>query len=120
MSAGPLPTYRFEDYLKAHAREHELIHRAEAEAKLANDYRLAGLNELRKEVERDRSMFAHSKEVVIRFESLGNTVDERLLAMDERMRKVEKIQAERQSSTVTWIIAIGIIFTVVQIALRFI
>jgi hypothetical protein len=105
----PLPTERFEDYLAHHRREHELIHEAQEAAKRANDYRLDGLNALRKEVERDRSEFVKIDVASARHQHI-----------EDRLRKLEQDSAARSGATVTWVIAVGIIFTVLQIALRFI
>lgn len=103
----PVTTERFEDYCLAHKREHELIQSAQDAAKRMADIRLDGLNHLRREVERDRSLFVTNVEA-----TLINK------ALDERLRKVETQLAAQSSSTTTWVIAIGIIFVVVQIALR--
>jgi len=107
--SSSLPVQRFEDYTRHHAREHELIHAAQQEAKNANEYRMERLNELRQQVEQDRNQFVTK---------IGSDLQH--AAIEQRLRTLENASAATSSATVTWVIAVGIIFTVIQIALRFV
>jgi uncharacterized protein YPO0396 len=104
----PLSTERFEDYIRHHKREHELIREALEAARVANEYRMEGINASRKQYEHDRTQFMRV--------DVANT---RYGHVDERLRKVENELSSRSGSTIIWVSAIGIIFVVIQIALRF-
>jgi len=104
MNTDPVTTQRFEDYVCYHRREHELLKSAQDAAKQAGDLRLEGLNHLRREVERDRQAFMPKAEADL----INRNIEERL-------RKVENQSSSQKAVSVVWIIAVGIIFTIVQI-----
>jgi CHASE3 domain sensor protein len=105
----PVTTQRFEDFIKAHQREHELIKEAVDEARDSVNLRLEGMNELRAQIDKERGQY------VIR-----TAYDTYKDAQEQRLNKIEKSLATMQSANTTWLIAIGIFFTIVQIVLRFV
>jgi len=100
---------QLEDFRHYHEREHVLLQVAADAAKVATDLRLDHLNELRADVEQDRSEFADADSA----ELIRTRIEERLGILERGM-------AAQQSATVTWSAAIAVFFTLVQIALRFI
>lgn len=104
----PVTTERFEDYIKHHAREHELIMEGFSAQKKADDIRIDRLNELRQDVEKDRGQF----QPVIAAELIRQRTEERLGSIEQQI-------AGMRSAQLTWMAALGIFFTLVQIALRF-
>src|SRR3990172_11220496 len=105
----PVSTQRFEDYVSHHRREHELIAQGFAAQKRSDDFRIERLNELRQDVEKDRGQF---QPVVVE--------DQIRQRIEDRIGHLEQAVAGMKSATATWLVAIGIFFTLVQIALKFI
>jgi hypothetical protein len=105
----PVTTQRFEDFIKAHQREHELEQLALGEARTNIDQRLRGMNEIREQINKERGQYVDR-----------DVFDAKLGIFDERFNKLEKSVTQIQSANATWLIAIGVFFTLVQIVLRFV
>jgi hypothetical protein len=74
--------------------------------------RLEGLNQLRAEYTSDRT---HDRQQYVRQE----TYDQKILWYDDWVRTVDKKLTESESSHRTWLIAIGIFFTILQVLLKY-
>lgn len=111
-----VPVQRFNDYVAHHSREHELMEKARSEAKVSIDLRLDALNHLRRELERDRGMFVTRPSSEAEFRASAEKADIRHTNLEGRLRQVETKIAERNSSTATWVISVGVIMIFVQIA----
>jgi hypothetical protein len=97
-------TQRFEDYIRAHEREHEMLNQAIGVAKQTTDQRLEGMNELRAQITQERAAYATSVGVE---------------ALRQRIDKLEQAQASQAGSSATWVIVVGVFFTILQLAMRF-
>ncbi len=97
-------TQRFEDYTRAHEREHELIAQAIVEARRTVDLRLEGMNDLRQQITTERAAYATAAGA----ETLRQRID-----------KLEQAQAAQAGSNATWTIVLGVFFTVLQLGMRF-
>ncbi len=101
---GYVTTQRFEDYTRAHEREHELIAQAIVEARRTVDMRLEGMNDLRQQITNERAGFATSAGAE---------------ALRQRIDKLEQAQAAAAGSNATWTIVLGVFFTILQLVMRF-
>ena len=108
LSTRPVTTERFEDYVRAHAHEHELIDRALAVARDSTNFRLEGMNDLRSQITTERGQYATR----IAVETLRE-------GMEGRLNKIEQAQSAAASASAVWAIVLGVFFTFVQVALRF-
>jgi len=99
---------RFDDYVSSHAREHALINEALTRARETTNFRLEGMNELRSQINTERGQYATRA-----------AFDTQRQTTDDRLNKIEQSVASMQSANLTWIAALGVFFTVVQIGLRF-
>src|SRR5690349_11973330 len=106
---------RFEDYVQAHAREHALEAAAVRAAKEAIDVRLGEMNNLRAQITAERGQFiTRNEHEALRSEVL--IADQR---SQERIGALESQVAGLRSAAVAWGAALGIFFTIIQVALRF-
>jgi hypothetical protein len=104
----PVTSERFDDYLKAHEQRHTLETIAVDIARQSIEFRLGEMNNLRAQINMERGQFATRMEFQTRSQ-----------AVDDRLNKIEQSLASMQSANLTWIAALGVFFTVVQIGLRF-
>jgi len=79
-----------------------------AKSKEELERRLEALNELRRAVEKDRVQFVKVE-----------TYDIKTLWYDEWVRGVDKRLISQDTRYATWIIALGIFFSVLQVSMRF-
>lgn len=100
----PLSTERFEDYTRGHQEKHDLEREALTRARETIDFRLREMNELRSQINLERGTYVTR----IAFQ-----------VQEERLNKIEQAQASAQSYNLTWMAAMGVIFTIVQVGLRF-
>jgi len=101
-------TQRFDDYVKAHAKQHELEAQAVDLAKQAIDIRLGMMNELRAQINTERGSYQSAGEAKIQMSSV-----------ELRLRALEQAQAAQAGSNVTWAAAIAAFIVIVQIALQY-
>jgi hypothetical protein len=104
----PVSSERFDDYVASHAREHVLMNEALTRARETTDFRLEGMNELRSQINTERGQYATRA-----------AFDTQRQTTEERLNKIEQAQASMQSANLTWMAALGVFFTIVQLALRF-
>lgn len=101
-------TQRFEDYVRAHQREHELLTVQVDEAKKVVDLRLEAMNQLRDQIEKERGGYQPRAESTLTRERV-----------EERLNKLEQAVSTEASARVTWTAAIALFFMIVTVALRF-
>lgn len=104
----PVTSERFDDYAQSHAREHALINEALTRARETTNFRLEGMNELRAQINTERGQYATRA-----------AFDTQRQTTDDRLNKIEQGIASMQSANLTWMAALGVFFTAVQIGLRF-
>jgi hypothetical protein len=102
-------TQRFEDYTRAHEKEHTLVADALDVAKKNTDLRLEAMNELRAQIQTERNNYQGRGEATLTRERT-----------EERLNKLEQAMASTASANRTWTAALGLFFTVVMLALRFV
>lgn len=104
-----LQEQRFVDYVKAHRREHELMDKALEKEDENNEFRLEVLNGHAETMMRERTLYERA-----------DTAEAYRLRSDERLNTIEQAISGMRSAQFAWLTALGVFFTVVQVALRFI
>lgn len=97
----------FDEYRKGHAREHKLEENARVEARRGMERRLNEMNELRRQIDRERGTFQTKGEAQLMFDRLA-----------DRLNKIEQVQAAAASASITWTVAIGLFFTVLTVGMK--
>lgn len=118
----PVSTQRFEDYVRAHAREHELYSETLKAAKAAVDIRLESMNELREQINAERGRYETkdaSEMLRLRADERNQRFQERMNLMEQELTSMLARHEGSRATTVMWIAGIGVFFTLVQIVLRF-
>jgi hypothetical protein len=96
------------DYKEAHAREHQMLDDGLKLARQNTEYRLENLNNWKAQNQDERATLV-SRELF----------DSNIASLRNSMGIVEKAQANLQGRNTQTAIVLGVVFTVVQIALRF-
>jgi len=118
----PVSTQRFEDYIRAHAREHELYSETLRAAKAAVDIRLESMNELREQINSERGRY-ETKDAAdmarLRTDERGQRFQERMNIMEQDITAMKGRHEGSRTATIMWIAGVGVFFTLVQILLKF-
>lgn len=107
VQSGPtrgVSTERFEDYTRSHMEKHDLEREALTRARETTELRLREMNNLRDQINTERGQY------VSRLAYDG---------MVDRINKIEQRQSASEGANTAYIVGLGVFFTVIQIAMRF-
>lgn len=101
----PVSSERFEDYTRGHQEKHDLEREALTRARETTELRLREMNNLRDQINTERGQYVTR----LQYEAIA-----------DRMNKIEQAQSSMQGTNAGYVVALGIFFAVLQVALRFV